>query len=282
MKIRKKSKLRFDTEKNVRTLRFKRFAAAFSCFFILVAGVSFLFMLNHYDFNLSAVFTPADTQETEPETSTQPAPAVEGVRNYLLVCTADNSNAVRFASIVTADMNKKTVCIKGLDTSANVTVAGCTGNFEKQLDYGGIAQLELAVETMSGLTIDKYITSTDSKFRSVTDYVGEFDIDVENSVNIRTDSLTAVIGAGRQTMNGDTMLKYIRSFEGNPQKQAELIAEILEQSITPSNLQKADRLYERIINKTESNISVLDFSSIKVSFEALLYDNGSVSVTVSK
>ncbi len=239
-------------------------------------------MLNHYDFNLSGVFTPADAQETETEPETQPAPQVEGVRNYLLVCTADDSNAVRFASIVTADMNKKSVYVKGLDTSANVAAPGCTGNFEKQLNYGGIAQMELAVEKMSGITIDKYITSTDSKFRSVTDYIGEFEIDVENAVNIRTDDLTAVIGAGRQTMSGDTMLKYIRSFEGNSHKQAELIAEIIEQSITTSNLQKADRLYERIINKTESNISALDFSSIKVSFEALLYDNGSVSVTVSK
>ena len=58
------SKLRFDTERNARSSRHKRFAAAFSCFFILLAGVSILLLLSHYDFNLSAVIKPADEQTT--------------------------------------------------------------------------------------------------------------------------------------------------------------------------------------------------------------------------
>ena len=276
-----RKQLRFDTEKNVRSLRFKRFAAAFSCFFILLAGISFLLLLSHYDFDLSSITSPESEQTTEVETTLPPAPQVEGVRSYLLFSTADSSNTVRFAAIVTADMNSKSLTVKGLDTSAVVAVTGCTGTFEQQLDYGGNPQLVLAAEKLSGISIDKFVRSTDSKFKSIINYVGGIEATVEKAIDIRTPELTAIIAAGKQTMTGDTTLKYMRSFEGQPQKQAELISSMIEQKLTAANLTKADSYYTKIINLAESDISVVDFASMKRSFEALLYDNRSVTVTVS-
>lgn len=274
------TKLRFDTEKNVRSLRIKRFAAAFSCFFILLAGISVLLLLNHYDFNLSAIANPDDEQTTEEETTLSPIPQVEGIRNYLLVCTDDNSNAVRFAIVVTADMNNKDLAVRGLSTDAVITTPGCTGRFEDQINYGGMSQMVLAAEELSGMKIEKYVKSTDSKFHSAINYVGGVEINVENAVNIRTDDLTAIIVAGKQNMSGETLLDYLRSFEGQPQKQAELIAETIGQKLTPERLDKADKYYERIINLTESDISVFDFSSMKLGFEALLYDKSRAKITV--
>ncbi len=275
------SKLRFDTERNARSLRLKRFAVAFSCFFILLAGVSILLLLSHYDFNLSAVIKPADEQTTAEETTAMYTPQVEGVRSYLLVCTDDDRSTVRFATVITADMDENELIITGLDTAESVSAAGCTGNFEKHLSYGGITQLVLAAEKMSGKKIDRYVTSTDTRFRSAVNYVGGFEIDVKKAVNVRTQDLTAIISEGEQTMSGDTMLSYIRYFEGQPDIQAELIAEMVGQKITEKNISKADRYYERIINLIESNISVLDFSSMKLSFQALISGKEKAKITVS-
>ena len=260
-------------------MRFKRFTVAFSCFFVLLASISFLLLLSHYNFNLSAI-TNVNEQTTAEET-TVPAPKVEGVRNYLLVCTADADSTMRFAAVVTADMNNKALSIKALDTTASISAAGCTGTFAQHLAFGGSPQLVLAAEKMSGLKIDKYIRSTDSKFKSIINYVGGIEMDVEKAIDIRTPELTAIIGAGKQTMTGDTMLKYIRTFESNPTAQTEIIASMIEQKLTPSNLSKADSYYKRIINLADSNISVVDFAEMKRSFEALLYENTSVSVTVN-
>ena len=277
---RRKKQLRFDTEKNVRSLRFKRFAAAFSCFFVLLASISFLLLLKHYDFNLASI-TSINESSTKEETTVPPAPSVEGVRNYLLVCTADADNTMRFAAVVTADMNNKVLSIKALNTNAVTNISGCNGNFAQQLTFGGSPQLLLAAEKLSGLKIDKYIRSTDSKFKSIINYVGGIEMTVEKAIDIRTADLTAIIGAGEQTMTGDTMLKYIRTFENEPQKQAEIIAQMIEQKLTASNLAKADSYYKRIINLADSNISVVDFADMKRSFEALLYNSGNVSVTVN-
>lgn len=281
MKKSNKHKLRFDTEKNTRSLRFKRFAVAFSCFFILLASVSFLLLLKHYDFDLSAIASHGEEDQTAEETTAAPAPEVEGVRNYLLLCTADGSNSIRFISVVTADLNQKLLSIRPLDPAASVSVTGCSGNFSQQLDYGGTAQLVLAVEKSSGMRIDKYIRSTDSKFKSIINYVGGIEVNVEKQIDIRTPELTAVIAKGPQTMTGDTMLKYMRCFENSPEKQAKIIADMIEQKITLSNLNKADIYYKKIINLSESDISIVDFADMKRSFRALLYDTNSVSVSVN-
>ena len=254
---------------------------AFSCFFVLLASISFLLLLKHYDFNLSAIANPKE-QTTAEETTVQPVPKVDGVRNYLLVCTSDADNTMRFASVVTADMNSKTLSIKALNTSASVAAAGHTGTFSQHLSYGGSPQLLLAAEKLSGLKIDKYVCSKDSKFKSIINYVGGIEITVEKAIDIRTPELTAIIGAGKQTMTGDTMLKYMRVYENDPDKQAEIIALMIEQKLTSSNLSKADSYYKRIINLADSNISVVDFADMKRSFEALLYENKAVSVTVNK
>ena len=95
--------LRFDTRKNVRSMRVKRFAAAFSCFFVLLGGVSFLLLLRYYNFDLSAIGNPAEETTVE-ETTVKPEPQVSGSYRYLLLCTADSSNEVRFAAVLNADM----------------------------------------------------------------------------------------------------------------------------------------------------------------------------------
>lgn len=280
MKKHCKTQLRFDTAKNVRSMRLKRFAAAFSCFFVLLGGISFLLLLRHYDFNLSAISKPPQEQTTVEETTAPPAPKVEGVRNYLLACTSDSGDKVRFVAILTADMDNRDLSVTVLNPKASVSTAGCTGTFEQHFSYGGSNQLALAAEQISGIKIDKYIRSTDSKFKSIINYVGGIEVTVEKAIDIRTADLTAIIGAGEQTMTGDTMLKYMRTFEDQPQKQAELIADMIEQKLTSSYLAKADNYYKRIINLADSNISVVDFAEMKRSFEALLYDSESISVTV--
>ncbi len=264
--------LRFDTQKNVRSTRIKRFAAAFSCFFVLLAGVSFLLLLNYYDFDLSAIGSPVEetTQET---TTAKPEPLVSGEYSYLLLCTADSSNEVRFAVMLKANMEEQSLSLSPVNSISADTI-------RKQLDLGGEKQLIKVLEENGGIKIDKYIRSTDSNFKSLINTFGGFETTVKEAIDIRSDRLTAIIGAGRQTMTGDTLLKYIRYYESEPQKQAEIIAELIEKEITPANFNKADSFYTKLINHVQSDISVLDFAKIKNGIEALLYEGEAVTVSV--
>ncbi len=272
--------LRFDTQKNVRATHAKRFAAAFSCFFVLLGGISVLLLLNHYDFNLSALKDPAANETTLEQTTAQPAPVVEGKRTYLLFCTSAESNTLRFAALLHADMDELVLSLEPIDPSRVLSASGCTGTPEQQLDFGGNAQLVAAVEAAYSVDVYKFVRSTDNGFKSIINSIGGFEVNVEEAIDIRSESLTAIIGKGLQTMTGDTALKYIRAFESNPRVQAEIIAEMFEQKITATNFNKADTLYSKIINLVESDISVLDFAQIKNSFKALLADEAEFQVEI--
>lgn len=282
MKTSNNKPLRFDTQKNARSMRVKRFAAAFSCFFVLLAGVSFLLLLSFYDFDLSSIGKPVEEQTTEEPTTAAPISVAQGKRSYLLLCTADSSNAIRFAAILQADMDSLELGIKPISPTLAMTADGFTGTAEQQLDFGGNSQLVKAVEAAYNIEIHKYIRSTDSGFKSIIGTVGGYETDVAEAIDIRSESLTAIIGKGKQTMTGDTTLKYIRAFEKSPAKQAEILAELFEQKITPNNFQKADRYYSAIINSVESDISVLDFNQIKNSFEALISSETPVDVKINE
>lgn len=270
MKTGNKKPLRFDTQKNVRSMRLKRFAAAFSCFFVLLAGLSVLLLLSFYDFNLSAIGNPNAEETSTAETTTKLVPEVTGQSNYLLLCTADSSNAVYFASILSADMDSISLTIHPISATQIVTAPGCTGTLEQQLDYGGEQQLVTAVENACDVEIDKYIRSTDSGFKSIISAVGGFETTIDEPIDVRTDKLTAIISAGEQTMTGDTMLKYIRVYENEPLKQAAIISDLLRQKLTPYYFENADSYYTKIINLSKSDISVLDFAQIKNGIRELL------------
>lgn len=260
-------------------MRVKRFAAAFSCFFVLLGGISFLLLLRYYNFDLSAIGNPAEETTVE-ETTVRPEPQVSGSYRYLLLCTADSGNEIRFAAVLNADMEKLELSVTPLDASQKISYGGCTGNLSAQLDFGGEKQLASALEAANGIKIDKFIRSTDSSFKSLINSFGGFETTVEEAIDVRSDKLTAIIGAGRQSMTGDTLLKYLRYYENEPKTQAEIIADIIEQEITPANFKKADSHYTKVINLVKSDISVVDFASVKTGIDALLYSGEAVKVSV--
>ena len=280
MKTGNKKPLRFDTQKNVRSTRLKRFAAAFSCFFVLLAGLSVLLLLSFYDFDLSAIGNPNTDELTTEETTVKPVPEVTGQSNYLLVCTADSSNAVYFAAILSADMDNCVLTLHPVSTTRVITMPGCTGTLEQQLDYGGEQQLVTAVEKACEVEIDKYMRSTDNGFRNIISAVGGFETTVDKAIDVRNDNLTAIISAGRQTMTGDTTLKYIRVYEDNPLKQADILCELFTQKLTPYYFDNADTYYTKIVNLTKSDISVLDFAQIKNGISELLNSENGVEIRI--
>lgn len=280
MKTGKNKTLRFDTQKNVRSMRFKRFAAAFSCFFVLLAGLSVLLLLSFYDFNLSAIGNPNADESTTEVTTLPPIKEVTGQTNYLMLCTADSTNKVYFASILSADLDSLSLTVHPLDTLKSISATGCTGTLEQQLDYGGEQQLVAAVENSCGIEIDKYIRSTDSSFKSIVSVIGGFETYIDEPIDIRNDSLTAIIPEGEQTMTGDTLLKYIRANEDYPLKQASIISELFSQKLTPYYFENADSLYTKLINLASSDISVLDFAQIKNGLNALVNSDGELLIRI--
>ncbi len=274
-----RTKLKFNTQKDERTAKALRFVIAFVCFFVLLGGVSFLLLLKYYDFDLSKI---AKTQEEESSTEaseTAAAQAFRGEYNFLLLCTADDGNEVRFAAVLTADMDHSELTVSPIETDKPVAAPdGSRGTLEQMLDEGGVNRLVSALEHTCGITVAKYIRSTDSGFKAVINTVGGVVLTVPENIDVHSEKLTFIINQGEQTMNGDTLLKYLRYHEGDLAEQAGILAALFRQKLTAAEYESAENIYTKMINTVESDISVLDFEQIKRGVSQLLADGEPVAV----
>ena len=146
------------------------------------------------------------------------------------------------------------------------------------LDDGGVSRLLSALEYTCSIKIAKYIRSTDSGFKAAVNAVGGIVMTVPESIDVHSEKLTFIINQGEQTMNGDTLLKYLRYHEGDLAGQMEILAEIFRQTFTAAEFSSADRVYTKMINAVESDISVLDFEQIKRGVQQLIAAGEPVSI----
>ncbi len=273
------TKLRFNTQKDERAAKALRFAIAFVCFFVLLGGVSFLLLLKYYDFDLSKIAKTKEEESSVAETTTAAVQAYRGEYNFLLLCTADDGNEVRFAAVLTADMTQGSLTVSPMETDKPVAAPdGGSGTLQQMLDQGGVNRLVSALEHTCGIRISKYIRSTDSGFKSVINTVGGVVVTVPENIDVHSEKLTFIINQGEQTMNGDTLLKYLRYHDGDLTGQAEILAAIFRQKLTAASFESADNVYTKMINAVESDISVLDFEQIKRGVQQLLADGEPVAV----
>ena len=273
------TKLRFNTQKDERAAKAVRFVIAFVCFFVLLGGVSFLLLLKYYDFDLSKIAKPPEEESSVAQTETVASEEISGEYNYLLLCTADENNEVRFAAFLTVNMDTGELSLSPISTDKIIAAPdGTGGTVQQQLDAGGVSRLVSALEHTCSVDVAKYIRSTDNGFKNAINAVGGVVFTVEESIDVHTDELTFILDRGEQTMNGDTLLKYLRYFKGDDAKQAEILASIFRQKLTAAEFASADRVYTKMINAVESDISVLDFETIKRGIQQLIAAGEPISI----
>ena len=273
------TKLRFNTRKDERAAKALRFAIAFVCFFVMLGGVSFLLLLKYYDFDLSKIAKTQEEESTVEQTETAAAQEIRGEYNYLLLCTSDADDAIRFAAVLTADLDHNALSLSPIEADKEIAAPdGSRGTVQQMLDDGGVSRLLSALEYTCSIKIAKYIRSTDSGFKAAVNAVGGIVMTVPESIDVHSEKLTFIINQGEQTMNGDTLLKYLRYHEGDLAGQMEILAEIFRQTFTAAEFSSADRVYTKMINAVESDISVLDFEQIKRGVQQLIAAGEPVSI----
>ena len=278
-KNRTQTKLRFNTQKDERAAKAIRFAVAFVCFFVLLAGVSFLLLLKYYDFDLSKIAKTPEEESSTVQPETVAAEEIRGEYNFLLLCTADADNEVRFAAFLTVDMDNGELSVSPIAADKAIAAPdGTSGTVQQLLDAGGMSLLVNALEYTCSVDITKYIRSTDNGFKNVINAVGGAVFKVEESIDVHNDDLTFILDQGEQTMNGDTLLKYLRYYDGNDSRQMDILASVLRQKLTASEFESADRIYTKMINAVESDISVFDFETIKRGVQQLIAAGEPVSI----
>ena len=244
--------------------RLGRFFGAAGVFLILFLAVSAVYIGLH-----SGGFSLNDREETTETASDVSAAAVDvsGVRNLLLLCSTADKTDIRFLSVVQINFDENAYAVCAFSPRETVNTGDRFGSFLEHYQSGGIKQLVRAVETVSGIHIDRYIASDDNTFRRAINSMGPVVFSFPEQINYRGSDFAIVLIKGEQKLRGDDLLKYLRYCgalgDEGLEMQANAIGELFVQYITEKNLEKRDRLYTTLIGALQSDISVMDFKKSK-------------------
>jgi len=268
--LRRRSKLKFTTEKNVKAKRVKFFVISFVCFVLLFGSVSFLMLLRSLNYDLSNIVGKKDlstSEETEPTTSI--TDNLTGTKTFFVACTG-NAEDLTFAAFIRADLDSRKLSVTALDTDDTVNANGFEGNLKQHYQRAGIRQLTNAAESLSGLTADRYVCFTETNFRKILRTIGDITVNVHKDISLSRSDIILELKAGEQKLSPDTLLKYMKYGDNGDELfkvQERTLSSIVKSLLVPKNAAKSDTLYSSTINLMESNISVMDFNNNKAVFE---------------
>lgn len=144
------------------------------------------------------------------------------------------------------------------------------------LFYEGPDSLRQRVGDMLGFTIDYHISMNFAGFVRLVDFFGGVDIDVPRDIsdysypNAADDGFEPfILSAGRQRMDGDMALRYVRTRWEDPegdfgriQRQQDFLVSLKEQILTPKLILQAPALIGQVRDTFESNLPVGDMPSL--------------------
>lgn len=236
-------------------------------FFIALLLASFSFGVGAY-YRIHKIDIPEPGTQNTGETTgkadgedplKQPSIEVKGRINILLM-GEDNVGDTRRSdtvALVTLDIDEKNMRVLSLPRDTRVSIPG-HGNqkLNHAYAYGQQDLLKATIERFLGVNIHYYVKIDYDNFPKLVDLVGGVDLFVGKPMKYkdRRGNLDINIPAGKQHMNGETALKYVRFRKdalgdiGRVQRQQQFLKALLYKLYEPENLLRFTTLAREISN----------------------------------
>lgn len=253
----------FKKEKNGNDRINKRFLIIFAAAAATLLIVSTLAVLMRNNFDLkSSLGGDATTEATQAAVQKNSVPASD--RYYLLYCSDSETSYLDFVWIVRLKLPKRNVVVFSPDTEEFAEYSGNKTTLSGIYATFGEEALKEAVEKLYSIKIAKYIASDSSGFKSMANYLGSMEYAVEEKIDYRGNFNLFLI-EGNNTMRGDLLYKYLMWLSldehDNPAERCNVLIAILENTLTPSFLEKSDALYSKLTNTVKTDFSIVDLRS---------------------
>jgi len=241
----------------------KRFLIIFAAAAATLLIVSTLAVLMRNNFDLkSSLGGDATTEATQAAVQKNSVPASD--RYYLLYCSDSETSYLDFVWIVRLKLPKRTIAVFSPDTEEIAEYSGNKTTLSGIYATFGEEALKEAVEKLYSIKIAKYIASDSSGFKSMANYLGSMEYAVEEKIDYRGNFNLFLI-KGNNTMRGDLLYKYLMWLSldehDNPAERCNVLIAVLENTLTPSSLEKSDALYSKLTNTVKTDFSIVDLRS---------------------
>ena len=246
---------------------------------VLFSVVFMLVVAAKNDFSVKKFFEPEDLSTTAAvEESTITLPKVSGKTNYI-VTVADNEDLL-FVELVQVDLDNKSYKICTLKSSTEYD--GSTLGYIYA--HSGVQNVKSAAENMLSTTFDYYIDFQRDKFTEYFDSLGNVNYalvsDIKYKNNKSSVPFTVRIKAGEQVIKGSQVVNLVRYFlESNNQQSAnDLLLTSLSKQMNVDNFANKDSLFQDLVTKSNTNITVRDYSAADDDITVLCNSQNGISV----
>ena len=239
MKPKKKIRnLDFSSEKQAKQKKMRSFIIAFSSFVIILGTISVFIFMKSVDFNLNnLVQSTTDSDESTSDLTTA-SYALSGRVGILLVFTDDSGELI---SVSALDCNMDIKCISVVQKV-------------------GSAALEKPLTDISGLSFTKYIKMSQTQLKKVVSKIGDVTVRIPSDINYKGADFSLLLDVGDQNLTSDLFCKYFLYADNSGKRDAAV--SLLNALMTAKNVTAQDTLFNFIMNNTDTDISVVDYSKV--------------------
>ncbi len=165
-------------------------------------------------------------------------------------------------TILSIDKNTKKVSLLSIPRDSKVDIPG-HGMDKINAAYGdgGINLTVTTIENFLNIHIDYYVVIDFEEFKSIVDTLGGINVNVEPQIAAYRPELGQ---PGIKKLDGDQTLLYVRFRQdskgdiGRVQRHQKVIAEIIRESLEPSNLPKLPSILNQLSENTHTNVPIYD------------------------
>lgn len=230
---------------------------AFTVVFVIVTGAKSNFSVKEFfkpdNLELSTVVT---------EEETPILPEISGKSNILLLVSEDGK--LLFVTLYQADMDNaayKASCFRA-DTIIEKQKLGTI------FANSGAENVMTAVETLTGASVDYYISADSEKFSELYSLLGEINYPVISEVKYKNNDInvpfSVKVKEGEQTLKASQLIGLVRYYldaEKNCSLANDLMLTLASQQINETNYDNREELFSRFVSSVGTNITVKDYSA---------------------
>lgn len=153
-------------------------------------------------------------------------PSKKELQASILFGLDDEQKNLHLLFVLSLDSGTGKAKIFYLDKQSVCKVNEIEGSMDYHYKNGGVSQLVLAASQYTGIEIDRYLVGDEKAFTNLIRYMGDLEIDVEESISYTLAGLSYIIDKGKQVMTPDMLLKYFVYLCNDTQKFNENLREI--------------------------------------------------------
>lgn len=254
-----------DAKRHEKLKNIKRFVLAA----VLLIFVAVILILKQYNFDLSSVRANNSAEETSTTVTQKQIPKYSNDRQtFMFYCCDDDETTLKFLIYIRFDLLKDKITVHPVDISEDLftyrNVSGTvTTSAKKCFSDGGSAMLLEAGKNYLSSQIDKYIGSDLSNFANIIVNFPNIKIDISRDLKLYDGSDVVFFDKGIQEISDNNLLKFMcykgrESTQDMLYDQGKVAAAAVTEFINDSFSENIDVIFERVINLSQSNISVID------------------------